>query len=158
MRVALAIAVITLASCANVPRTSPDQYDAALTQSIAEANELAKAGKLPTMRGYVSEIYLRVQRRVPDMSAPSHAYYQRLIEGAPEVDAGRMTVQELTTSAELRQAEVSRERKARTDAQAAAAWAEAFANISKTYSQRATTPNVRCVTNTIGSYTYTNCQ
>lgn len=141
--------------CAVQPRTSPEGFSSALAASINDAQQLSDAGKLPSLQGFVAEIYLGIQRRVPDLPLPAHAFYRALLENAPLVDSGKMSLQELMTSADLRQLQAQREWQAATDAATSARWAAAFTAMSNSYKPAAT---VNCTSSRVGTYTYTNCR
>lgn len=149
---------LVLGCASQPPRTSPEQFQAALVASITDAQRLADQGKLPTLQGFVAEIYLGLQRRVPDLPPPVHAFYRALIENAPLADSGRMTLQELLTSADLRQLQAAREWQALQAESERLRWAAAFAAMSQAYRPPAPNPAINCTSSRVGTYTYTNCR
>lgn len=154
---ALAFVALVLAGCVAQPKMmDAELYDRALNASLKEAQQEAAAGKLQTMRGFISEIYLRLQRRIPDLPAPIHVWWRELIAQAPQIDAKKITVYEAMNAADLKQLEAQRIWRETVDAQYAAAWAAAFRAASQSF-QPAPRLQTNCTTNTIGRYTYTNC-
>lgn len=154
MRYLILSFILAVSACASKPRTSPEQFQAALDAARAETDALSQAGKLPSLQGYVAAFYLRLQQRVPDLPSYTHAYYRHMMEYAPMVDAGKMTAEELITGAELRRIEVARSEARAEDAETRARWAAGLQSASDAFKR----PTVNCTSSTLAGYTQTTCR
>lgn len=159
MRAAAVVVVALLVGCAAPQKVrAPESVILeAIDASMDDANAAAKAGKLPRMADYISAVYEGVQQRVPNLPAYRHAFFQHMIELAPRVDEGKMTVQQLIERGDLRAREVMREERntAERALESQRMWTGIVTAIAASAPPRQTTT---CTSYRAGSTVQTQCQ